>query len=185
MAERSDVRERAAWSVVVAYEDSATREEAAKFCDVLEARFHGQCKVNITWWAYSSIEAPDQALNAADQATAADLIVFAARPEGEMPKHIKSWVEGWLQRRQGREGALVGLLEQTPGSFGPPAPCYVYLRAAAHRGALDYFTEASENLFEIIPESIEFYSERASQTSNVLDEILRSQVVVRRPQTGF
>lgn len=185
MAERSDVRAKAAWSVVVAYEDSATREEAAKFCDALEARFHGQCKMNITWWAYSSIEAAEEATNAADQAVGADLIVFAARPEGDVPRHVKSWLEGWLQRRQGREGALVGLLEQAPGAFSPPAPCYVYLRAAAHRGALDYFTEASENLFEIIPESIEFYSERASQTSNVLDEILHRQVMVRRPQEGF
>jgi hypothetical protein len=168
------------WDVVVAYEDGLTREEAAKFCDLLEARCHARREVHITWWSFASIETPAEAEKAAMQAAGADVVVFAVRPEGELPRIIQDWLESWLTRRRGREGTLVGLLDRHAESLAPPAPRYVYLRNAAHRGALDYVTELPESVLESIPESIEFYSERAAQTSPVLDEILHQAELKRR-----
>ena len=49
----------------------------------------------------------------------------------------------------------------------------LYLRAVAHRAGMDYLTQVPEQLGRVFPESLDFYSERAAQMTDVLEEILQ------------
>src|SRR5437867_2148103 len=104
------------WSVVVVYEDTASREEAVKFCDLLIERFWASHGFEVGWWSFASLEDADSAREATEKATDAPLIVFATKPQGELPGTVKAWIESWLSRRGEREGALVGLMDPGAGS---------------------------------------------------------------------
>ena len=167
-------RAEAPWSVVVVYEDNVAREEAVQFCDQLVARFWSHSAVDVSWWSFARLLEALPASEAAGKAVGADLIVFATRREGELPVGVKSWMETWVDRRCEREGTLVGLLDPGPGP-GAGTDKYVYLRGTAHRAGLDYLTQMPQDLAHFLPDSIESYSERAEQVTNLLDEILRQR----------
>jgi hypothetical protein len=163
---------KATWSVVMVYEDNEAREAALAFCDRLVERFWKQFGFDTSWWSFEMLQEADGARTAARHSAEADLIVVAARPEGEMPAHIQSWIESWLDHRCDREGALVGLLGQGPAQSGAAAGRDLYLRQVAHRGGLDYLTKVPQSISEPIPDSLDSYSERAGEITSVLDEIL-------------
>ena len=164
------------WSVIVVYEDAATREEAVKFCDGLVEQFWKQNELELSWWSFDLLQHAPYARQAAQQAIEASLIIFAVRPEGEMPEHLRAWIETWVGQRTEFEGALIGLMDAVAGlnSVQPDKPDkHVLLRNVAHRGGMDYLTHVPPNFLHSIPESIDSYSTRAGQVTSVLDEILR------------
>jgi hypothetical protein len=165
---------RRAWSVVVVYEDPESRQEAVRFCDQLVGEMWGQNGLEVGWWSFASLAEAMLAGEATAKAIVADVIVFATQPDGELPMPVKSWVESWVNRRGEREGTLFGLLEPNRGSASAcAADKFAYLRSAAHRAGLDYLTQVGENLWHSIPDSIESFSERAEQMTDLLDDILR------------
>jgi hypothetical protein len=156
------------WSVVVLFEDASAREQGVRFCNHLIERYWAEQGFDVSWYSFSMLQAGEES---AEKAAAADIIVFAMHPEGEMPLEIRDWVENWVRRRGDREGALVGLMDRSayPAATGER---YIYLRNAAHRAGMDYWTQLPQNLHGI-SDSIESYSERAKQVTSVLDEILQ------------
>ena len=98
---------KAAWSVVVVYEDAAARERAVGFCDQLVERFWAQFEFDVSWWSFALLEEPAQPRKRQKRPRCADLIVFAANPEGDFPCRSRAWVETWLNQRGDREGMLV------------------------------------------------------------------------------
>src|ERR1051326_512367 len=98
-------------SVVVLHEDGATREQALRFCDYLVQRFWATSLFEINWWSIGQLAEPPFPTQAAEQAAAADLILFAIHPEGDLTPELRGWINDWLARRGEREGALVGLLD--------------------------------------------------------------------------
>ena len=47
---------KAAWSVVVVYEDAAARERAVSFCDQLVRRFWAGFEFDLSWWSFAQLE---------------------------------------------------------------------------------------------------------------------------------
>jgi hypothetical protein len=166
---------KAAWSVVVVYEDAAARERAVTFCDQLVSRFWQRFEFEVGWWSFAMLEATGGAKAAAEKAVCADLIAFATDPEGDFPQPVKTWVETWLTRRGDREGMLVGLLEPVIGTGGIEGRKHYYLRHAAHHGAMDYLTQVPQDIAFPIPDSLESYTQRADQVTRLLDGILHQQ----------
>ena len=166
---------KAAWSVVVVYEDSATRERAVGFCDQLVKRFWTRFEFDVSWWPFALLGESTAATEAAEKAARAHLIVFSATPEGEFPARVKDWIETWLIRRGDREGMLAGLLEPAENPSAREGHKHVYLRNAAHRGAMDYLTQVPQDISRSIPDSLDSYTERADQVTSLLDDILRQQ----------
>ena len=164
-----------AWSVVAVYEDSAARERVVGFCDQLVGRFWARFEFDVSWWSFATLGEPTAASEAAEKAARADLIVFSATPEGEFPARVKDWIETWLIRRGDREGMIAGLLEPTENSNAREGHKHLYLRNAAHRGAMDYLTQVPHDLSRSIPDSLDSYTERADQVTGLLDDILHQQ----------
>jgi hypothetical protein len=167
---------KAAWSVVVVYEDEAARERAVAFCDQLVGRYWAQLEFSVSWWSFALLENASTAKDAAQKAVCADLVAFAAKPEGDFPQPVKSWVETWLTQRSDREGMLVGLLEPVVGAGRPEGLKHHYLRNAAHHSAMDYLTHIPNDISLSISESLDSYTQRADQMTSLLDDILHQQV---------
>jgi hypothetical protein len=168
----SGLETKAAWSVVVVYEDTAARERAVTFCDQLVGRFWDKCEFDVSWWSFTLLNQEPANEEAAQKASQADVIVFAATPEGDFPQLVKAWVDTWLSQRSDREGMLVGLLEQAAGADDREGPKHHYLRKAAHHGAMDYLTKVLPDTALSIPESLDSYTERAEQVTSLLNDIL-------------
>ena len=159
------------WLVTILYGDDRSREEARRFCDKLIERFWRQHRFEVQWYSFDELEQTKAAKMAAQNASRSNLMIFAARPEVEIPFGVREWVEVWLEQRGEREGALVGL-------FGPEekanaAAKHIYFREVAHRAGMDYLTQVPETISEPIPDSIEAYDARANRVTSVLSEILR------------
>jgi hypothetical protein len=168
---------KAAWSVVVVYEDSEARERAVGFCDQLVGRFWTRFEFDVNWWSFAMLAEAAAAEEAAEKAARANLILVCATPEGDFPSWLEAWLETWLDRRGDGEGLLVGLMEsgESPGvGEGQKHHC---LRNAAHRGGMDYLTQVPQDIARSIPDSLDSYTERADQVTRLLDDILRQ----RRP----
>ena len=166
---------KAACSVVVVYEDAASRERAVTFCDLLVSRFWAKCEFNVSWWSFALLDQAVAAKDAGERAARADLIVFSATPEGDFPLPVKAWVESWLNQRGDREGMLAGLMEPVAGADDREGEKHHYLRNAAHHGALDYLTQVPQDISRSIPDSLDSYTERADQMTSLLDDILHQQ----------
>ncbi len=159
--------------VVVIYEDDVAREAAVTFCDQLVQRFWSLCGFDISWWSFQLLAEGRASQEAASKAAGAELVIFAARPEGDLPALVDAWIESWLHLRGDREGALVGLMDPCGTLTGGATTKYLRLRTAAHRAGMDYLTQVPQNFTYAIPNSLESYSERAEQVTSVLDEILQ------------
>lgn len=166
---------KAAWSVVVVYEDLTARQRAVGFCDQLVSRFWAQCEFEVSWWPFASLEQPDSASEAIGKAARADVIVFSADPGGDFPQAVKAWVGQWLNQRGDREGLLIGLLESLADRGIQVGQKHYFLRDAAHHGALDYLTQIPQELTHSIPDSLDSYSQRAEEVTSLLADILRRQ----------
>ena len=166
---------KAAWSVVVVYEDGAARERAVGVCDQLVSRFWEECDFDVSWWAFSVLEEASSANEAALKAARADLIIFSATPEGDFSLAVKAWIETWLNKRGDREGMIVGLVDSLADPAGREGPKHHCLRNAAHHGAMDYLTQVPQDIAFSMPESIDSYTQRADQVTSLLYDILHQQ----------
>jgi len=123
-------------SVVVLYEDVATRDAAVELCDTLTARFGAELEFEFTWWGFRYLAEEEIAKQAASAALAADLILVSVRKPEDLPLEVKAWFERWLSDREPAEGALVVLQteKETPQQPGRDP----YLQLVALRAKLDY-----------------------------------------------
>jgi len=169
---------RATKSVVVIYEDSALRERAMQFCELLSAETPG---LEMDWWSFQLLHHHSMAHSAVDRAAAADVVIFAMVSRGDLPEEIKLWIERWLNKRGQREGALVGLLHREEGWHGTASFREIYLRHAARRSGMDYLSHSAPTILHAIPDSLDSYNDRAVQMTSVLDRILQEPRIRPNP----
>ena len=129
------------WSVVVLYEDAATRQRAMKVCDHLVQQFWAEVEFKFHWWRTDFLEDDTMAATAAADAGNADFIVVSSSAERELSPFVKNWFETWIAQRQGREGAFVDLTETGAVSAAHVQHNKIFLRNVAHRAAMDYLTK--------------------------------------------
>src|SRR5437899_3117434 len=91
------------FSVVVLYEDRATRDRALSVCHHMEAQVGDEIDFRFSWWRFDFLGASDLGEEAAKAALAADMLVVSAHPGRGLPMAFTQWVETWLPRRSYRE----------------------------------------------------------------------------------
>ncbi len=126
-----------------------------------------------------------QATELADKAAYADYVVFASACEGDLPRELKIWIEGWLTKRGEREGTLVGLMEQHTRPFEIASLKEIYLRHVAHRAGLDYLSHVPSRKSKALPNSLDSYQERARQMTSVLDRDPAQSTTVHTTSNSF
>lgn len=157
------------WSVLVIFEDSAARESAIAFCARLAQRFWDNHRFEIAWCSGPEPGHADEIGGTADQAVAADMLVFALSTGKPLSREWLHWIRGWRHRRGDREGLLFRL---APEDLPPDSLRDLYLRHLAHRLGMDFLTEFPLQLGPTVPDSLDSYAERADQVTSLLDGIL-------------
>ena len=160
--------------IVVVYENSSRREHAMSFCDDSLRQHPGQPAPEIEWCPMSLLSDAREASHAAARAALADLVVFAVAGN-ELPHDLLSWTERWLNKREDREGAVVGLIEPQSDPCGAPSLMELFLRNVAHRAGMDYVSHTTPTESRSIPDSLDSYNRRAGHVTAVLDQILRKR----------
>ena len=160
------------WSVVVLYEDQATRDRALAMCDHLVKHFWAEVEFDFLWWRTGFLADPLLAQTAAQDAREADVIIFSSVPEGEFPPAVLQWFEQWVDHRGDREGMLLGLTHTSTPAPTPDTQKQLRLREIANRARLDYLTHIPSQFGGALPNSWQNAEARAGQITSVLDEIL-------------
>ena len=158
-----------AWSVVVLYEDTGTRERAMAVCDHLVQQFWTEVEFKFHWWRADFLQDSGMAATAASNAAEADFVIFCTSADSELSAAVNAWLESWIERRGGREGALIDLTEAATGQAQHKQ---LQLRKAARRAMMDYLTKVPSAISGTMPDSFESAALRASQVTSVLDDIL-------------
>ena len=132
--------ERGELSVLIVYEDHATRDRAMSTRDSLVRKHWADFEFNFSWWKFAYLRDSAIAAAAASAAASANVVIFSAHVGKELPPVVKSWVEKWASKREGQKGALVALIG-TPEDV--MTPTHYYLRNVAVRTKMDYLPPAA------------------------------------------
>jgi hypothetical protein len=142
-------------TVVVIYEDAVARERAMAACDCLMQQLWSEVEFDFHWWRADFLEHAVMAHTAAQQAAAANFLIFCSSAENEFSPALKTWFESWIEDRHGRDGALLNLTNPNLTETGSARPMEAFLRGVAHRATLDYFATSPQTMTGTLPASLE------------------------------
>ena len=129
--------------VVVAYEDTATRDRAIGVCDGIFAQLGPETDCEISWWRFSYLCDPTLAAQAADAAAQAGLILFSTHAGAGLPPHVRDWIELWVSRKSTQPSALAALIGMVGDAQQGLTPIHYYLQSVASRARMDFMPHAA------------------------------------------
>jgi hypothetical protein len=124
-------------NVATVYQDPLTRYWAAELWDRV-GRLIGHEGVWRKSWRIGELTDPRLFTDAVQAATEADVLVISVRDAGEWPASLHVWIDSWLPRRAGREGALVALIGVPGQPDGQSGRAHQYLATVAREAGLDF-----------------------------------------------
>src|SRR5262249_2143287 len=120
--------------VAVIYEDEHSKNLALNLCNQLHTQFWDDLGFQFSWWHFRFLDDPRLAAFALEEASMADVLLFAVQPVGDIPRLVKGWIDQWLEKRRRSTGALATLAS----AVGPATMRGSYLERIARRAGLDY-----------------------------------------------
>lgn len=122
-------------TIVVLYDGEHHRSRALAACDYLVNQFWQNVELKFHWWRTDFLLDPQLARLAAENAVAADFLIYCSESTPTSYPALESWFESWLERRGEVNGALLDL---QPAGANPERERF--LREVCRRGCFDYFT---------------------------------------------
>lgn len=131
-----------ATKIVIASEDANGAVRAREVSEHLARELSPGAEVSSEVWRFNFLRHEDVRNVAAASITDADIVVVSARDDGELPPHVKIWIEDWVPVTRERPTALLALVERQPGTpHSLPSVCS-YLRRIARRTGMNFYLEA-------------------------------------------
>lgn len=159
------------FSIVVAYEDTATRDQAIILCDHLVEQLWEDLEFEVNWLRFDYLADPRIAADAMAAAASADMVIFSARADAELRPAAKSWIDGWVIKRDNREGVLVSMIGGDP--VREISPTHLYLRGVAQQARMDYLSNVTDALSESVSGPIEALVHGAEKMLPAADRFLQ------------
>jgi hypothetical protein len=163
----------ARWSILVAFDDSDARRRAMRVCDDMVARFWPEMEFQVHWCSFDQLANEAAATEATRRAATASMVIVASNAANHLPELVHAWTEEWSARRQGREGALIALVDGPPESSVYQATHH-HLRNVAHRAGMDYLTDEPSTAPATLPDGPNGITARANELGSMLDGMLQS-----------
>ncbi len=132
------------FDLVVAYEDTDTRNRALHLYDHLAQQLLDDYDFQCSWWKFEHLANSVLQQEAADSAADANMVILSLRAHRELPAVQKAWMDDWIHRRHHRKAALVVMIADTNQPERDAAPVLGYLRNAARIGRMDFFLHGFE-----------------------------------------
>ena len=124
-------------NIATVYQDSLTRYWAAELWDRV-GRLIGDKDVWRQSWRIGELANSRLFTDAVQAAAEADVLLISVRDAGEWPMGLYDWIDAWLPRRAGREGALVALIGVPGQPDGQCGRAHQYLATVAREAGLDF-----------------------------------------------
>ncbi len=166
--------------VLLVYEDFAAGLRARQALDHWSRQLELEADLHIDLWRFDLLRDPDCRAQAAKEAAAADIILFAAHGQSELTAEVKAWLQQWLDWKAQQPTALIVSLDARVREWPGGNPVLNQVAGLVRNAGVDLFAHygASANPGrEITFESI---GQRAHTTSVLLDEILHQHVMYPR-----
>ena len=128
--------------LLAAFEDSVTGMRVKEFCQGLSRNLGQQCQIIEHVWLFSTFRLRELQEIAAEEASAADLVIISVHQAEGLPDEVKSWIELWLSHKGARHAILLALLD--PGYEEVPRPTQAYLQDVARRGDMEFLIESTD-----------------------------------------
>ncbi len=135
-SERSSDESRYLLSVVLVFEDLATRGWAAQAFERVQRA--SQMQIQSTEWRIRRLLDEQEFPEAVGAAARADVLAVALRAVEEPPIPLCVWIDAWLPRRLQRPGALLAWIGRLERPGAGPSSAQQYLQAVARRAGLDF-----------------------------------------------
>ena len=123
----------------IACEDQAAFSQAKKVENQVQALFGDEIQISRLLWNFALLRHEQLQKHAVMEAADAEMIVISFRATGELPPHVKSWIESLPVRREAGQGALVALIGSEHKAQPEWQPHIDYLRGIAENRGLDFF----------------------------------------------
>src|SRR5262245_18018978 len=95
------------FDLVIAYEDTTTRNRALSLYDHLAQQLLDDYDFRCTWWKLGLLNNPPLMEQASDAAAEANMVVVSLRAAQELSEPARLWTESWLAKRGNQKSALV------------------------------------------------------------------------------
>ena len=89
-------------------------------------------------WSVGRLGEPVAFDTAVEAAAEADVLVISVRAAGDLPLILRVWIDAWMPRRAGRDGALVALIGLPSRPDAQSRRAHQYFEAVARQGGLDF-----------------------------------------------
>lgn len=81
---------------------------------------------------------------AAQEGAAADLVIISTHASARLPDAVKTWFKLWTERRSGRTGAVVLVLDDFGGNTFVPLPVESFIQECVTRAGMSFAVHRSD-----------------------------------------
>jgi len=114
-------------------------DNSARSAEVVIKHVTADLECDMRSFAFDDLDLPEPAMAAARSASDTDILMVAVSDDGELPRHVKAWLDLYLGLRdRDREGALVVLIARPAETANPDSSLVVYLETVAAIGGLSF-----------------------------------------------
>jgi hypothetical protein len=152
-------------TIVVLYDDDATRARAMLMCDFIVDQFWKDVELDFHWWRSDFLIDAALAAQASKAAIASDFLIVCLKQGREVSLGLESWFESWVADRGEVEGALVDMTSVRTSQEMASAVERL-LREVCRRGNFEYLTSVASGENAII--SGKSISDTASQKIDLI-----------------
>jgi len=169
------------FDLVVAYEDTFTRQRALQLYDHLAQQLLNDHNFQCSWWKFDDLQNATLRSRAADAAATANMVILSIRMQPEISPLHRSWLESWIPRRDNSsKAALVALIAGNGKTGNETAPMLAFLQNAARQGRMDFFTQGFDSTQSKQDSLVDQITERASVVTPIMHQILHQPMPTPR-----
>ncbi len=175
--------------VAVLYENTSARERAVWLSHDLVEKFWTDIDFDFSWWRFRYLGDPTIAEQAAEAACEADILIFSAGADSQVPSELRIWLDRWLHHLGDNSPVLVPLVDPATVETLSNSPLVALLQDAAGNLGLECLLPTQLRDSFLPPQLRDSYlfsepmvglQNRARQVTQVLDDILNT---LGRPPT--
>lgn len=128
--------------ILLAYQDDTIGRQALRICLQLIHGAAADTGLQQQVWSFASLVPAELRSTIMHDATDADMLIIASHGNRELPAHVKNWLEEWADTHEDKDVALVGVVDQMPGTSEAASPCLAFLSTMARQGRTRFFAKS-------------------------------------------
>ena len=140
------------FKIVLAYQDQESAGRGVQICNKIAHDLGKSFELNKVMWKFDLLNVPKMRQLAEEDATTADMIIFAMHQNAELSLSVCAWIEKALADASEKPRALVALLSRDCDTQRNPG--LDYLRRLAETNRIDFFSNVDgteESLILALP----------------------------------